>query len=90
MRRGFSARDEVEATCLVLKGSFPWQHESQGRRTVLPTMHTEPSSSSCPKVPEFRSTCFATLALGRGDKQITYNHNWKIQFSPELHWFEHR
>lgn len=84
-RRAFNTSDKVEATCLVLKGLFPWQQESQGSRTV----HTEPSSS-CPKVPEFRSTCSATLALGREDKQITYSHSWKIQFSSELHWYEHR
>lgn len=74
-RRGFSTSDEVEATCLVLKGPFPWQQESQGRRIVLPRVHTEPSSSSCPKVPEFRSTCSAALALGRGDEQISYSIN---------------
>lgn len=61
-RRAFSTSDEVEATCLVLKGLFPWQQESQGSRTVLPTVHTEPSSSFAQKC-EFRSTCFAILAL---------------------------
>lgn len=40
-RRAFSTSDEVEATCLVLKGLFPWQQESQGSRTVLlPTVNT--------------------------------------------------
>lgn len=48
-RRAFSTSDEVEATCLVLKGLFPWQQESQGSRTVLPAVHTEPSYP-CPKV----------------------------------------
>lgn len=35
--RGFCTNDEFEVTCLVLKSLFPWQQESQGSGTVLPT-----------------------------------------------------
>lgn len=71
-RRGFCTSDEFEVTCLVFKGSFPWQQESQGRRTVLPMVHTEPRQLPLPKSTrvQIHPLCHCGTGEGRGADYI--------------------
>jgi len=70
-RRGFCTSDEFEATCLVLKGSFPWQRESQGRRTALPTAQAEPRQLPLPKSTRVQIHLLCHLGIGEGSSLHT-------------------
>lgn len=62
-RRALSARDKIETICLVLKGLFPWQQESQGSRTVLPT-----AQLFLPKSVRVQIHLLCHLGIGKGEQ----------------------